>query len=63
MRGMSGGKRPGAGRPAGTTKGRVKIGTTVSTENADWLEKMKLAGHEKARLIDKGLDKLREENE
>ena len=59
MRGMSSGKRPGAGRPAGTTKGRVKIGTTVSRDNADWLEKMKQAGHDKSRLIDKGLDTLR----
>lgn len=50
------------GRPFGTTKDRVKIGTTISRENAEWISEQKKRGKAVSFLIDAALDKLREGN-
>lgn len=50
------------GRPVGTTKNRVKIGTTISRENAEWIAEQKKLGKVISFLIDAALSKLREES-
>jgi len=55
-------KKRNPGRPHGTTKDRVKIGTTISRINAEWIAEQKKRGKAISFLIDAALNKLREEN-
>lgn len=55
-----GGKREGAGRKAGPTTDNVKMGISISRENADWLKTMKKQGKSISRLIDMAIDEWRE---
>lgn len=51
-----GGNRPGAGRPPGTTKGRTKLGITVSDTNAQRLAEHLESGGSISGLIDRLLN-------
>ena len=51
----------GAGRKPGTTKDRVKLGISISRENAEWLRDKKSHGHNISRIIDDALERARGE--
>lgn len=51
----------GAGRKIGSTKDRVKLGISISRENAEWLRDKKRHGFNISSLIDKALEWLRRE--
>jgi hypothetical protein len=50
-----GGKREGAGRKPGPSSGRVKMGISISSKNAEWLKEQKAKGRSISRLIDMAL--------
>lgn len=52
-----GGKRKGAGRKAGPTTDNVKLGISISRENAEWLRKQ---NKQISRLIDLAIDAWRD---
>jgi len=50
---MRGGKRTGAGRRDGsTTTDNVKMGISISRDNAEWLREQKKHGKNISRMID-----------
>jgi len=59
---MHGGKRKGAGRKAGPITSRVKMGISISLENAEWLRGKKKEGKNISMLIDKALDEYKSGN-
>lgn len=46
----------GAGRKLGSTKGRVKLGISISAENAEWLRSERGRGYSISRTLDLLLD-------
>lgn len=55
-----GGKRKGAGRKPGSKVDNVKLGISISKENAEWLKAMKKQGKSISRLIDMALTAWRD---
>ena len=54
-----GGKRDGAGRSVGSTKDRVKLGVSISRENAEWLREQKDRGRNISTVIDEAIEQMR----
>jgi len=55
-----GGKRKGAGRKPGPTTDNVKMGISISLNNAEWLRAEKERGKSISRLIDMALTAWRD---
>jgi hypothetical protein len=56
-----GGKREGAGAPLGPRTDNVKLGVSISRENAEWLKAQKAKGKSISRLIDMALSLMRDQ--